>query len=80
MNFIVMAPYLLLGWAEFSEQLRLLDLSLHLHIERDQDKSTRITIIFLDHTMRAVPHDIVRRDCQDRTDEQLSGPSAATTL
>jgi hypothetical protein len=46
MNFIVMSPFLLLGWAELSEQLRLLERSLHLHIERDEEKSTRITIIF----------------------------------
>jgi len=81
MNFIVMSPFLLLGWAELSKQLRLVERSLHLHIERDEEKSTRVTNIFLDQTMRAVPgsHNILRRVCRGGS-EQVSVPGAATTL
>jgi hypothetical protein len=72
MNFIVMSPYLFLGWAELSEQLRLLERSLYLHIERDEEKSTHITIIFLDKTMRAVPGLIISCDGTATEDQNSS--------
>jgi hypothetical protein len=72
--------FLFLGWAEQSEQLRLLKRSLQLYIERDEEKSTRSTIIFLDHAMGALPGPITLRWDGQRRSEQLSVPSAATTL
>jgi hypothetical protein len=72
MNFIVMSPYLFLGWAELSEQLRLLERSLHLHIERDEEKSTHIAIIFLDHTVHTAPGLIMSCDGTATADQNSS--------
>jgi hypothetical protein len=65
-----MSPYVFL--AELSEQLRLLEASLHLHIERDEEKSTGITIYFLDNSMRAVPGFIISCDGTATADQNRS--------
>jgi hypothetical protein len=64
--------FLFLDWAELSEQLRLLECSLHLYIERDEEKSTPITIIFLDHTMLTVPGLMISCDGTAMADQNSS--------
>jgi hypothetical protein len=51
MNFIVMSPSY--SWVGLScpNNFDYWNRSLHLHIERDEEKSTRIDNYFLDHTM-----------------------------
>jgi hypothetical protein len=64
--------FLLLGWAELSKQLRLVERSLHLPIERDEEKSTGIAIIFLDRAMRAVPGLMISCDGTATADQNSS--------